>query len=106
MQRYNIFYKKEAFCIKNSKVHSHTIYFKYTDIPQLSDLSAVEQFDLPCSFVEIVAKRDAVLPFLDFSAFRPELDINGVARLEHLAKGADMDRLCHSLIGMQGQTLR
>ena len=35
-----------------------------------------------------------------------ELEVNGITRLEHLAKRADVDGLCHGLIGMQGQTLR
>ena len=76
-------------------MHFNAVYFKDADIADLADLSAVEQFDLSCSLVEIVAERNAVAPFLDFSAFRPELDVNGVARFEHLAERGDMYRLCH-----------
>ena len=36
-------------------MHFHTINLEHANIPQLSDLTAVEQFDLPCSLVEIVA---------------------------------------------------
>ena len=73
----------------------NAVNLEHTNIPQLADLSAIEQFDLSCSFVEIVAERDAVAPFLDFSAFRPELDVNGVARFEHLAERGDVYGLCH-----------
>ena len=62
-------------------MHFHAINFEHADIPQLSDLAAVEQFDLPCSLVEIVAKRNAVLPFLDLARFRPQLDVHWVTSL-------------------------
>ena len=58
------------------------------------------------ALIEIVAKGDAVAPALDFPALCPELDVNRVARLEHPAKGADVDTLCHRSIGMRGQTAR
>ena len=35
--------------------HFHIINHEHANIPQLSDLTAVEQFDLPCSLIEIVA---------------------------------------------------
>ena len=57
----------------------------------------VQQLELLGALIEVVAQGDAVLPFLDLPAFRPELQVNGVARLEHLAKGTDMNALCHSL---------
>ena len=65
--------------------------FKDTDITHLADLPAVEQFHLASALIEIVAQGDAVAPALDLLAFRPGLDVNGVARFEHLAKGADVD---------------
>ena len=44
MQRYNIFYKKRNILHKNSKIHFHIINNEHANIPQLSDLTAVEQF--------------------------------------------------------------
>ncbi len=71
----------------------------------LAYLVRVKQFELLGALVEVVAQGDAVAPALDFPALGPELDINRVAGLEHPAKGADVDGLCHSLTGMRGQTL-
>ena len=51
----------------------------------------VKQLELLGALIEIVAQGDAVVPALDLPAFRPELDVNWVACLEHLAKGADMN---------------
>ena len=67
-------------------MHFHIINHEHANIPQLSDLSAVEQFDLPCSLIEIVSQWDAIFPLLDFSRFRPQLDVHWVTSLEHLAK--------------------
>ena len=72
----------------------------------LAYLMRVKQFELLGALIEVIAQGDAVLPFLDLSALGPELEVNGVARLEHLAKGADVDTLCHRSIGMKGQTAR
>ena len=57
----------------------------------------VQQLELLGALIEVVAQGDAVAPALDFPALCPELEVNGVARLEHFAKGADVDGLCHSL---------
>ena len=51
----------------------------------------VKQLELLGALVEVVAQGDAVAPALDLSALCPELDVNGVARLEHLTKGTDVD---------------
>ena len=51
----------------------------------LSDLPGVEQFELLRSLVEIVAKRYAMSPFLALSRFGPELEVDGVTGLKHLA---------------------
>ena len=66
----------------------------------------VQQLELLGALIEIVSQGNAVAPALDLPAFRPKLDVNGVARLEHPAKGTDVDGSCHSLIGMPGQTVR
>ncbi len=75
-------------------------------VADLPNLARVKQLHLACALIEIVSQCDAVLPFLDFTALRPQLDVHGVARLEHLAKGTNVNALCHSLTGMRGQTLR
>ena len=72
----------------------------------LAYLMRVKQFELLGALVEVVAQGDAVAPALDLPALDPELDINRVASLEHPAKGADVDTLCHRSIGMRGQTLQ
>ena len=72
----------------------------------LAYLVRVEQLELLGALVEVVAQGDAVAPALDLPALGPELDINRVSGLEHPAKGADVDTLCHRSIGMRGQTAR
>ena len=72
----------------------------------LAYLVRVEQLELLGALVEVVAQGDAVAPALDLPALGPELQVNRVACLEHPAKGADVDTLCHSSIGMRGQTAR
>ena len=57
----------------------------------LSYLVRVEQLELLGALVEVIPQRDAVAPALDFPRFRPKLDVNRVAGLEHPAKGADVD---------------
>ena len=69
-------------------------------------MPAVEQLELLGALVEVVAQGDAVAPALDLPALGPELDVNRIAGLEHPAKGADVDGLCHRSIGMKDQTLR
>ena len=72
----------------------------------LSYLVRVEQLELLGALIEIIAQGDAVAPTLDLTALGPELQVNRVTGLEHPAKGADVDGLCHRSIGMRGQTLR
>ena len=86
--------------------HFHVINAEHADQSGCPDLTAIKQLELLGALVEVVAQGDAVAPALDFPTLGPELDINRVAGLEHPAKGADVDGLCHSLTGMRGQTLR
>ena len=72
----------------------------------LAYLVRVEQLELLGALVVVVAQGDAVAPALDLPALGPKLDVNRVAGLEHPAKGADVDGLCHRSIGMRGQTAR
>ena len=57
----------------------------------LAYLMRVEQLELLGALIEVVTQGDAVAPALDLSALGPELQVNRVARLEHPAKGADVD---------------
>ena len=63
----------------------------------LAHLMRVQQLHLACALIEIVAQGDAVAPALDLPALRPELQVNRVACLEHPAKYADVDNLCHDV---------
>lgn len=56
---------------KLSHKHLHTIDFKHAHISQLSDFIAIQQFHSSRAFVEVVAKRDAAVPALDFTRARP-----------------------------------
>ena len=87
-------------------MYFHAIYFEDAADAGLAYLMRVQQLELLGALIEVIAQGDAVAPALYLTALGPELQVNGVARLEHLAKGADVDGLCHRIIGMQGQTLR
>ena len=86
--------------------HFHVINAEHADQSGCPDLTAIKQLELLGALVEVVAQGDAVAPALDLPALGPELEVNRVAGLEHPAKGADVDGLCHRSIGMRGQTLR
>ena len=92
--------------MKNSKVHRYAVDLEDAADAGLAYLVRVEQFELLGALVEVVAQGDAVAPALDLPALGPELQVNRVAGLEHPAKGADVDGLCHRSIGMRGQTAR
>ena len=80
---------------QNLEKYRNTVNLENTYQTGCANLPAVEQLELLGALVEVVAQGDAVAPALDLPAFRPELDVNGVARLEHPAKGANVDGLCH-----------
>ena len=61
--------------------NGQAVYLKNTYVPDGTYLMAVEQFHLASALIEIIAKRHAVPPFLDFTAFRPQLDVDGVTCL-------------------------
>ena len=88
------------------QMHFHAVDLEDAADAGLAYLVRVEQFELLGALVEVIAQGDAVAPALDLPALGPELDVNRVSGLEHPAKGADMDTLCHRSIGMRGQTLR
>ena len=91
---------------QNLEKYRNTINLEDAADAGLAYLVRIEQLELLGALVEVVAQGDAVAPALDLPALGPELDINRVAGLEHPAKGADVDTLCHRSIGMRGQTLR
>ena len=76
---------------QNLEKYRNTVNLENTYQTSCANLPAVEQLELLGALVEVVAQGDAVAPALDLPALGPELDVNGVARLEHLAKGAYMD---------------
>ena len=86
--------------------HFHVINAEHADQSGCPDLTAIKQLELLGALVEVVAQGDAVAPALDLPALGPELEVNRVAGLEHPAKGADVNTLCHRSIGMRGQTGR
>jgi len=66
----------------------------------------VQQFELLGALIEVVAQGDAVAPALDLPALGPELQVNRVTGFQHSAQCADVNTVCHCLIGMRGQTVR
>ena len=79
------------------------MYFEAVDLEDAADkglayLVRVEQLELLGALVEVVAQGDAIAPALDLPALGPKLQVNGVSGLEHPAKGADVDGLCHRLL--------
>ena len=87
-------------------MYGYSVDLEYAHVTDLPDLMRVQQLHLACALIEIVTQGDAVAPALDLPALGPELQVNRVTGLEHPAKGADVDTLCHGLTGMRGQTLR
>ena len=74
-----------------SQKHFQTVHLEHADQSGSPNLSAVQQLELLGALIEVVAQGDAVAPALDLPAPGPELEVNGVARLEHLAKGANVN---------------
>ena len=91
---------------QNSQKYFQIIHAEHTCQASGPNLPTVEQLELLCALIEVVAQGDAVAPTLDLPALCPELQVNGVARLEHLSQCGYMDTLCHSLIGMPSQTVQ
>ena len=83
-------------------MHLYSVNLEYAHVTDLPDLARVKQFHLARALIEVVVQGDAVAPALDLPALGPELQVNRVAGLEHPAKGADVNGLCHRSIGMMG----
>ena len=67
--------------------HLHSIDFKYARIAERAYFVGIKEFHATRAFVEIVAERDAAVPRLDFTAARPETEVDWVGRLEHETEG-------------------
>ena len=87
-------------------MHLYSVNLEYAHIKDPPDLARVKQFHLARALIVIIAQGDPVLAQLHPPALGPELQVNRVAGLEHPAKGADVNGLCHRSIGMMGQTAR
>ena len=95
LQKYKVFLNNTNLRIDISHKNLHPIYFKHAHISQLPDFIAIQQFHSSRAFVEVVAKRDAAVPALDFTRARPEFEIYGVGRLEHTFERGDVDSVGH-----------
>ncbi len=95
LQKYKVFLNNTNLRIDISHKHLYPIYFKHADIAKLSDFVRIQQFHATCPFVEVVAKRDAAVPTLNFPTARPQFNVHRVRRLEHFFKRRDMNRASH-----------
>ena len=95
LRKYKVFLNNTNLRIDISHKHLHAIYFKHARISQLSDFIAIQQLHSSRTFVEVVAKRDAVAPALDFTRARPEFEIYEFRRLEHTFECGDMNSVGH-----------
>ena len=95
LQKYKIFLNNTNLRLDISHKHLHPINFKHTHIAKLSDFVRIQQFHATSTLVEVVAKRDAAVPALDFPTARPQFDVHRFRRLEHLFKRRDMNRASH-----------
>ena len=95
LQKYKVFLNNTNLRIDISHKNLHPIYFKHAHISQLPDFIAIQQFHSSRAFVEVVAKRDAAVPALDFTRARPEFEVYGVGRLEHTFERGDVDSVGH-----------
>ena len=91
---------------QNLEKYRNTVNLENTYQTGCANLPAVEQLELLGALVEVVAQGDAVAPALDLPALGPELQVNRVAGFQHSAQCADVNTVCHCLIGMRGQTVR
>ena len=95
LQKYKVFLNNTNLRIDISHKHLHAIYFKHARISQLSDFIAIQQLHSSRTFVEVVAKRDAAVPALDFTRARLEFEIYWFRRLEHTFERGDMNSVGH-----------
>ena len=75
--------------------HLHSIDFKYAGIAKRAYFVGIKEFHAARAFIEIVAERDAAVPELDFTAARPEAEIDWVGGLEHETEGGDVNGRSH-----------
>lgn len=89
--------KLATILVPNIKNHINTSIplISNTHIAQLSDFVRIQQFHATCPFVEVIAKRNAAVPALNFPTSRPQFNVHRVRRLEHFLKRRDMNRASH-----------
>lgn len=69
----------------------HPIYFKHTNISELSDFVRVQQFHTANTFIEVVVEGNAAVPALNFTAAGPEFYVYGIGRLQHTFESGDVN---------------
>ena len=95
LQKYKVFLNNTNLRIDISHKYLQPIYFKHAHISQLPDFVAIQQFHSSRAFIEVVAKRNAAVPALDFTRARPEFEIYRFGRLEHTFERGDVDSVGH-----------
>ena len=65
--------------------HFHAVYLKYTNVAELPDFVAVEEFHAARSLIKIVAEGDAAVPVLDLAGACPEGEVEGLGGLEEFS---------------------
>ena len=70
-----------------SQEHFHAVEHEDAALTALPDLVAIEEFELPRSFIVFVLDADASFPFLDLARLCPQSDVNRLWAVEHQAGG-------------------
>ena len=52
--------------------HLHPIHLKDAHISELPDFIRIQQLHSSCTFIKVVAERDAAVPVLDFAGAGPK----------------------------------
>ena len=78
-----------------SHKHLHAIDFKHADVAKLPDFVRIQQFHASCTLIEVVAKRDAAVPALDFTRACPLFEVYEVRRLKHTFERGDVNSVGH-----------
>ena len=79
----------------------HSIDFKHARIAERAYFVGIKEFHTACAFVEIVAKGDAAVPKLDFTAACPEAEVDWVGGLEHETESGDVNGRSHEVLSIK-----
>ena len=74
---------------KKSEVNFHSIDTENADITHLAYLSACKEFHTTHTLIEIISKRNTIIPVLYLAVFSPKTDVYRVASLKHF-RNVDM----------------